>query len=467
MRLRLSSQYPTLEIKSVDGFQGREKEAVVISLVRSNPKGEVGFLAEHRRINVAITRARRHLAVVADSETVGHDDFLKSLMDYMSSYGDVRTAHEYVDDSLPSLDASNLAFENGDAFLSKFTKTNKKREKVSDVNKTDKKVNKDLRIKRSDRRNGTNDLACIAAKVSNEANELDASPSLAEHSVSVEASSCKSRNSNDRFRQARSSNGSLNSKYKQELETIEKEILEFVKDSSKLELQFPKTLNSQQRFDVHCIAEKLKLAHESKGEGTERHIVVRKVIEPTPKGEEKDDELLSTCPLCRKRVPKTNLELHSLRCEQILKSKAAKMEKAECEDSSVPQAALKPPKKSAKPKPSVSKQQGEEDFDKLLASFTKLDSQCAYDACKQSVRTLGQTCQCCKKIYCLSHHIPEVHGCGEEAKRRARYLARNPPRPKPMTSDATRKAQLQRKLDMKLDGLSEKRKAKQKGGKNK
>lgn len=143
------------------------------------------------------------------------------------------------------------------------------------------------------------------------------------------------------------------------------------------------------------------------------------------------------------------------------------MEKAECEDPSVPQAALKPPKKQAKTKPSVSKQQGEEDFDKLLASFTKLDSQCAYDACKQSVRTLGQTCQCCKKIYCLSHHIPEVHGCGEEAKRRARYLARNPPRPKPMTSDATRKAQLQRKLDMKLDGLSEKRKAKQKGGKNK
>lgn len=143
------------------------------------------------------------------------------------------------------------------------------------------------------------------------------------------------------------------------------------------------------------------------------------------------------------------------------------MEKPECENSSVPQAAFKPPEKQAKPKPSVSKQQGEEDFDKLLASFTKLDSQCAYDACKQSVRTLGQTCQCCKKIYCLSHHIPEVHGCGEEAKRRARYLARNPPRPKPMTSDATRKAQLQRKLDKKLDGLSEKRKAKQKGGKNK
>lgn len=41
LRLRLSSKYPTLEIKSVDGFQGREKEAVVISLVRSNKKGNI------------------------------------------------------------------------------------------------------------------------------------------------------------------------------------------------------------------------------------------------------------------------------------------------------------------------------------------------------------------------------------------------------------------------------------------
>lgn len=66
----LRAAHPGIEMGSVDGFQGREKEAVVLSLVRSNEKRETGFLKEGRRINVAITRARRHLCVVGDSDTV-------------------------------------------------------------------------------------------------------------------------------------------------------------------------------------------------------------------------------------------------------------------------------------------------------------------------------------------------------------------------------------------------------------
>ena len=59
-----------LEVRSVDGFQGREKEAVVLSLVRSNPRCEVGFLGDDRRLNVAITRAKRHVALVCDTATI-------------------------------------------------------------------------------------------------------------------------------------------------------------------------------------------------------------------------------------------------------------------------------------------------------------------------------------------------------------------------------------------------------------
>nr|MBP6472756.1 AAA family ATPase [Chloroflexota bacterium] len=76
-----------IEVGSVDGLQGREKEAVIISLVRSNPKGDVGFLAETRRMNVALTRARRKLIVIGDSATVTAHPFYARLIDYFEAIG--------------------------------------------------------------------------------------------------------------------------------------------------------------------------------------------------------------------------------------------------------------------------------------------------------------------------------------------------------------------------------------------
>ena len=76
-----------LEIDTVDGFQGREKEAVVISLVRSNARGEIGFLADTRRMNVALTRARRKLIVIGDSATIAHHPFYERLLSHFERHG--------------------------------------------------------------------------------------------------------------------------------------------------------------------------------------------------------------------------------------------------------------------------------------------------------------------------------------------------------------------------------------------
>lgn len=78
---------PRIEIDSVDSFQGREKEAVIVSLVRSNVEGELGFLTDTRRMNVAMTRARRKLIVIGDSGTLTSIPFYQSFIQYAESIG--------------------------------------------------------------------------------------------------------------------------------------------------------------------------------------------------------------------------------------------------------------------------------------------------------------------------------------------------------------------------------------------
>jgi len=74
-----------VEVGTVDGFQGREKEAVVISLVRSNKLKQIGFLGDTRRMNVALTRARRKLIVIGDSATISVHPFYERLLDHFAS----------------------------------------------------------------------------------------------------------------------------------------------------------------------------------------------------------------------------------------------------------------------------------------------------------------------------------------------------------------------------------------------
>jgi superfamily I DNA and/or RNA helicase len=90
-RTRLNS----LSIKTIDGFQGEEREVIYISLVRSNERQEIGFLSDLRRMNVAITRARKKLVVIGDSATIGAHPFYKSFLEYCEKNGAYRSAWEW------------------------------------------------------------------------------------------------------------------------------------------------------------------------------------------------------------------------------------------------------------------------------------------------------------------------------------------------------------------------------------
>jgi superfamily I DNA and/or RNA helicase len=82
-----------LSVGTVDSFQGQERDIIAISLTRSNPSGEIGFLSDIRRMNVGMTRARRKLLLVGDSSTLCCNSFFMDLLAYVKRTGGYRRAH--------------------------------------------------------------------------------------------------------------------------------------------------------------------------------------------------------------------------------------------------------------------------------------------------------------------------------------------------------------------------------------
>ena len=78
-----------VSVHTVDGFQGQERDVIIISMVRDNEKGEIGFLGDLRRMNVAITRARMKLIVIGNSETLAKHRFYKALFEHFQQRGNV------------------------------------------------------------------------------------------------------------------------------------------------------------------------------------------------------------------------------------------------------------------------------------------------------------------------------------------------------------------------------------------
>jgi superfamily I DNA and/or RNA helicase len=83
-----------ITINTVDAFQGQERDIIAISFVRSNDKGEIGFLGDIRRTNVAMTRARKKLIMIGDSATLGTHNFYTALLEYVQQKEFYRSAWE-------------------------------------------------------------------------------------------------------------------------------------------------------------------------------------------------------------------------------------------------------------------------------------------------------------------------------------------------------------------------------------
>lgn len=90
------ARHHQMVVLTVNEIAGRIVLYVYIYVDVLSSVGRIGFLSEHRRLNVAITRARRHLVVVCDSNTLSHDKTLKSLVKYMTNNGERRTASTHI-----------------------------------------------------------------------------------------------------------------------------------------------------------------------------------------------------------------------------------------------------------------------------------------------------------------------------------------------------------------------------------
>ncbi|XP_016041773.2 LOW QUALITY PROTEIN: DNA-binding protein SMUBP-2 [Erinaceus europaeus] len=437
LRQSLEPQHPELEIRSVDGFQGREKEAVLLSLVRSNRKGEVGFLAEDRRINVAVTRARRHVALVCDSRTVGSHPFLRTLVEHITAHGQVRTAFEYLDDLVPE-NYSHEGFQGPGPAAAKSQGT---------ATSARKPPRQRREVARPEQK---------AAGGRPRGLESRTRPSLAPTEGGPQRA--------DRFREL---------------------LVEFLADG-RTRLDFPASLSAHERLRVHQLAEELGLRHESSGEGRDRFLTVSKrgpprarlhtALGPRPPHAQPPAPLPpapspapaqhpapspqapssphTPHPQPRGQAPPDLKALHLERQQRA--GGRARLDPGGPEHR---RPAPKSKKKEAGGRPAAE----QEDFDALVEAAVKADSTCALGPCVASVVTLGQLCHHCGRRFCLSHHLPEVHGCGERARAQARQkLSREGARGpgsggRGRTLDPTRRAQLQRRLDQKLDVLTSQR----------
>lgn len=92
----LFSDKKDVVVNTIDSFQGQEKDIIYISLVRSNDKGDIGFLKDYRRMNVAMTRARKKLVVVGDSGTLANDPFYARFISFTENTGAWQSAWQWM-----------------------------------------------------------------------------------------------------------------------------------------------------------------------------------------------------------------------------------------------------------------------------------------------------------------------------------------------------------------------------------
>lgn len=244
---------------------------------------------------MAVTRARRHIAVVCDTQTVQNHPFLKSLVRHMTQFGEVRTAFEYIQDIVPQ----NYTRDQKDA----------KAKSSGSSSSSSKQKSKDP-------------------------------PPGAKRGQKKPPAGGGSHSNTTEPKQVKPCTELEEQKKKERYAEIKEQLQLFMKDSKRSELQFPPSFNSHDRLLVHQAAEELGLLHESRGEGKERCITVSRPRQPPParepttkeeeeeeRGEAAEEEQKENCQ--NKVTASPLLDLKSLHLERMKREQQKREEKTQ------------------------------------------------------------------------------------------------------------------------------------------
>lgn len=395
------------------------------------------------------------MAVVCNSDTVGRNKFLKTLLDYISSNGEVRSAHEYTELDY-EVDASK--FEKVERNM-KFDKPSKAHD-MTDVKLKFEKILQDF--VRNAKAGGPRSLELSKT--------LRGYERLAVHEICEDMGihhKSSGKDDNRRIMVALEGqvgptisidNGEYDSLNSSENADDKSEVL--AKDRTlQSPLPGPGTASeSNEAIETTQLDEKPNVSRNAMLEAV---IQDEKSLEPTATSVESqtaENCVNCICHICGRELPAPNIDLHKIHCERLQAMKQKLQAKP------IVKTAQRKKKSHKSTRKKITMQDIVETDEELLENAIQANKSCFIAGCNKFISVLGRTCPYCKRLFCLEHNMPELHGCGNAAHFAARrQISRNGTlypgsgvRNKKLPPE--KHVLLQRKLDHKLKDMEDKRK---------